>query len=613
MGKEADLSSVLPSALEHRANPPAPLPATQEARTHEEAPSLAGWGAATSTSDTCSHALARALEQLGVREAFVVIGGAIAHLAAGFQGTRIRLRHFRHEAGAAFAAHEASVVSGRPVVVCVTTGPGLYNALTGLAAARADGSHVLVLSGATAPALRGRGAVQETGPDTLPTELFVAGPLFHWARFFASAAELPTALTQIATGLQRPGGFLAHLSLPTNVQCEIAPSAGIVPRVEVANAAPWVDAIDTVLALLGQGRWGVWAGYGSMRASTELGELVRRTGCGVVCTPRAKGVFSERDPNFVGVSGAGAHPTVERYVREFAIRRWLVLGTRLGEVSSFFASSLVPPDGLVQVDLNPDAFGTAFLGAPVVGVVSDVGRFLESMLERMPDDFRAQPPHGISLPTPPRVALTDAGPVRPRALFQEVQRVFVDGSDAIVMAESGNSFAWANHLLRFDRPGRYRTSAAYGSMGHFVTGVVGAAIARNSKAVVLTGDGAMLMNNEVNTAVQYNARAVWIVLNDARFGLTEDGLAALGIAPIETQMPRTDFAALAESQGALGLSVRRECDLSHALERALSHEGPVVVDVHVSRDEVAPLLAQRVASLRGQATPSAASTGGDDS
>ncbi|MBL8678028.1 MAG: thiamine pyrophosphate-binding protein [Myxococcales bacterium] len=612
MGKEADSPSVLPSALERAANPCDPQHETLDDQDAVEPREIAGWGAAIHETNTCARTLARSLEQLGVREAFVVVGGGIAHLAAGFQGTNVRLRHFRHEAGAAFAAHEASVATGRPVVVCVTTGPGLYNALTGLAAARADGGHVLVLSGATAPALRGRGAVQETGPDTLPTELFVAGPLFHWARLFASAAELPTALTQIATGLQRPGGFLAHLALPTNVQCEPAPVEGIVPRVEVANAAPWVDAVDTVLSLLGQGRWGLWAGYGATRASTEIAELVRRTGCGVVCTPRAKGVFSERDPHFVGVSGAGAHETVERYVREFAIRRWLVLGTRLGEVSSFFAPGLVPPEGFVQVDLTADAFGTAFLGAPVVGVVSEVGRFLESLLDRMPEDFRRQSPHGISLPPAPSVELRDAGPVRARALFQEVQRVFVDGSDATVMAESGNSFAWANHLLRFDRPGRYRTSAAFGSMGHFVTGVVGAAIARNAKAVVLTGDGAMLMNNEVNTAVQYRAPAVWIVLNDARFGLTEDGLEALGIAPIETQMPRTDFARFAESQGALGVSVRRERELGPAFALALSHRGPVVVDVHIACDEVVPLLAQRVASIRGvakQATPNA--KGGD--
>lgn len=368
----------------------------------------------------------------------------------------------------------------------------------------------------------------------------------------------------------------------------------------VASAAPWTDAVDTALSLLGEGRWGVWAGYGAMHASTELAELARRTQCGVVCTPRAKGVFSERDPLFVGVSGAGAHESVERYVREFGIRRWLVLGTRLGEVSSFFAPALVPPEGLVQVDLSPDAFGTAFLGAPVIGIVSEVRRFLETLLQRMPEGWGRQPRHACSLEAPRELALLDAGPVRARALFQEVQRVFVDGSDAVVMAESGNAFAWANHLLRFERPGRYRTSAAYGSMGHFVTGVVGAAIARDAKAVVLTGDGAMLMNNEVNTAVQYRAQAVWIVLNDARYGLTEDGLEALGIAPIETRMPPTDFAAFAESQGALGLRVERERELRSVFERALEHRGPVVVDVSVARDEVVPLLARRIESLRAQ-------------
>lgn len=574
-----------------------------EARERAEGGEIAGWGAPQPSAPTvsCGAAIARALEQLGVREVFMVCGGGVAQLMAGLSGSKLALRHFRHEAGAAFAAHEASVATGRPVAVCVTTGPGLYNALTGLAAVRADGGQVILLSGATSPALRGRGAVQETGPDTMPAELFIAGSLFHWARLMSDPAELPAAFAQIAAGLQRPGGFLAHMALPSNVQSAPAPSDDWQPRLQVAPAGPWVDAVDAVIASLRTGPFGVWAGYGATHAASELAAFVARTGCGVVCTPRAKGVFPEEHPLFAGVSGAGAHESVERYVRESGIRRWLVLGTRLGEVSSFFQRSLVPPDGLVQVDLAPDAFGTAFPGVPVLGVVSEVGRFLEALLDRLPADFPVQAPHNVSLGRAEPIAPRDQPLVRTPYIFQEIQRIVVDQSDAIVMAESGNSFAWANHALRFATPGRYRTSAAYGSMGHFVTGVVGAAIARRAKAMAITGDGAMLMNNEINTAVQYNAPAAWVVLNDARFGLTENGLEALGIAPVETRIPRTNFARLARSLGADGVVVERESDLSAALQLALAATGPFVVDVHISLDDVAPLLARRIASLRNQA------------
>jgi acetolactate synthase-1/2/3 large subunit len=569
---------------------------------------IAGWGTRTSegaAKKNCSDAIAEGLFALGVREVFLVCGGAIAHLTTALAKARLSVRHFRHEAGAAFAAHEASVATARPVAVCVTTGPGLYNALTALAAVRADGGQVLLLSGATSPALRGRGAVQETGPETMPADLFVAGPLFHWARMLADPVELPAAFAQIAAGLQRPGGFLGHISVPSSVQSAPAPTGAWQPSLTVAPAGPWVDAVDTTLALLAKERWAVWAGFGATHASTELAELVRRTNCGVVCTPRAKGVFPETHENFVGVSGAGAHESVQRFVREHGIERWLVLGTRLGEVSSFFERALVPPKGLIQVDLAPDAFGTAFPGVPVVGIVSEIGRFLEALLDRMPERWSVQPSHHHSLPRPEHITPLDDQPVRTPYLFQEIQRVFIDDPrvDVTVMAEWGNSFAWANHLLRFASPGRYRTSAAYGSMGHFVTGVVGAAIARRAKSVVITGDGAMLMNNEVNTAVQYRAPAVWIVLNDARFGLSEHGYEALGLEPVETRIPRSNFADFARSLGADGVVVERERDLGPALDRALAAEGPFVVDVRIALDNVAPLLASRTKTLRSTNAP----------
>jgi acetolactate synthase-1/2/3 large subunit len=190
--------------------------------------------------------------------------------------------------------------------------------------------------------------------------------------------------------------------------------------------------------------------------------------------------------------------------------------------------------------------------------------------------------------------------VRTPFLLQEIQRLVVEGTDAIVMSESGNSFAWANHALRFSEPKRYRTSACFGSMGHFVAGVVGAALGRRGKVVVLAGDGAMLMNNEINTAVAYQAQAIWIVLNDARFGLTEHGMQALKLAPIETRMPRTNFAMFAQSQGANGRVVDQESEVADALGEAIKADGPFVVDVRIDLDDVAPMLATRIASLKKQ-------------
>jgi acetolactate synthase-1/2/3 large subunit len=172
--------------------------------------------------------------------------------------------------------------------------------------------------------------------------------------------------------------------------------------------------------------------------------------------------------------------------------------------------------------------------------------------------------------------------------MEAVQRQVVEQSDAVVLAESGNAFFWANHLLRFRSPGRYRVSTGFGSMGHAATGVVGAAIARGGKAVALVGDGAMLMLMEVSSAVQYGAQAVWVVLNDGLYSMCDQGMRAMGWEPFGTSIPATDFVALLRAMGADGLHVECEADLDEALRAAMEAAGPFVVDVRIDRSETAP-------------------------
>jgi acetolactate synthase-1/2/3 large subunit len=93
---------------------------------------------------------------------------------------------------------------------------------------------------------------------------------------------------------------------------------------------------------------------------------------------------------------------------------------------------------------------------------------------------------------------------------------------------------------------------------------------------------------------------VWVVLNDAQLGLNFHGMGALGMTPVETQLPRTDFVAFAASQGAAGIAVDREADLAAALDRALATPGPVVVDVRIDARIPSPILAQRISSLASQ-------------
>lgn len=529
---------------------------------------------------TVADAIVELLGMLGVRSMYGIVGGAIAPFADVVGRSGLRYFAMRHEGGAAFAATEASLAAGRPTACLTTSGPGFTNALTGLLAARSEGARVVVFSPSTTPRQRGRFAVQEMGEHGFAPAMASA---FDLEVTVEAPEQLGPLASRLAAGFAREQGFVAHVSLPLSVQRAACDVRFELPTVR-GGAAPSAEAIDAATAAL-RDPFVIWAGFGARHATEQLLTLAERRRARVVVTPRGKGVFPEDHPLYVGVSGIGGHDIGGR-LQVKPPKKILVLGTKLGEFSSTWDRALLPPGGFVHVDVDPDAFATAYPGTPTLGIVADARRFLEAILPRLPEASGAVEKR----PGPPERAPIGAGEiVRPQTLMAAVQRAVIDETNAIVFAEPGNSFAWANHLLRFDSP-RYRLSGSWASMGHMVTGAVGASLESGRTSVVLTGDGAMLMLSELSSAAQYQAPVVWVVLNDACYGMTEHGMSAQGFTPPETRFPRVDFAALARSVGVEGTRVTRESELVPALTAAVAARRPMVVDVHIDADERAPFL-----------------------
>ena len=330
----------------------------------------------------------------------------------------------------------------------------------------------------------------------------------------------------------------------------------------------------------------IWVGFGARHAAGPIRALAERLGAPVMCSPRAKGTFPEDHRLFVGVTGMGGHGSVLSYFETHRPARILVLGTRLGEPTSFWDPAMVPEHGFIHVDIDPNVPGVAFPHAPVLPVCADIAVFAAALLARLPGPDRAPPP---DLPKPhvAAVASRETGRVRPQALMAAIQRIVIDRHDGLVLAECGNAFTWATHLLRFRAPRRYRVSTGVGAMGHCAAGVVGAAVATGRKTVAIVGDGAMLMTNEINTAVALDAPTVWIVLNDARYNMCEQGMAALGLAA-DASIPPVNFALLARALGANGTIIAGEDALDAVIAAAILSPGPFVVDVRIDATCPAP-------------------------
>ncbi len=547
---------------------------------------------------TAVAAIVEHLAALGVEQAFGVSGGAIALLYDALASGPISLSHFRHESGAAFAAAEASLVAKKPVAVFATTGPGLLNAITGIVAARWDGAKVVLISGATSAQQRGRWATQESSAYTLPQDCFYTkGPVFDFAARVEHVAELGQAIRRISQGLCQPGGFVAHLCLPMSVQSSRVTLP--VPAKAYRGTAPAAchEEVAAVARLLKEGSFAIWAGHGATESSALLRDFAQRAGAPVICSPRAKGVMPENHPLYLGVSGLGGHQSVNDFLTLQKPDRILVLGTRLGEPTSFWDRDLVPRHGFVHVDIDPEVPGTAFPDAETLGVHAEIGQFLRELIRHFPLPGKDAKVEKIDARfaregggEPVMLPFAGRNPVRPQVLMSAIQRRVIQGSDAVVMAECGNSFAWCNHYLRFPTAGRYRVSTLFGSMGHMTSGVVGAALARKGKAVAVVGDGSMLMNSEVSTAAQYGAQAVWVVLNDAGYGMCRDGQRTLGLSGDDISFPKVDFVKFARAVGANGVTVESEDELDEAMNRAMAAEGPFVVDVRIDVNESSPLL-----------------------
>jgi acetolactate synthase-1/2/3 large subunit len=549
---------------------------------------------------TFAVAFAEALEDLGVRHAFGVSGGAISFFWSALGGTGIGVTHFRHESGAAFAACEASIASGAPAVVFVTTGPGLTNVLTGAYAARHEPARVILVSASTETSMYGRRPIQETGPRTLPHEgIFTAGPLFDIATMVTSADELPALVGVLAGAVAGGQRFLAHISLTLRAQRDLTtrvhPPAGAVVDRNAGVAAHAARAYE----LLHDRRWVLWVGAGTRQLAGPVRRLAAATGVPVMATPRGKGVIAEDHPAYLGVTGFAGHPSVLAYLRRERPEYTLVLGTALGDSASGYHPGYAPDTAFIHVDTDPSVPGKGYPDVKTVPVTADAGAFadeLAALFEQRPATVSAAAPD--ARPFAGAAAASGNGRVHPGHLMEVVQHVFVEHG-LLVMAETGNAMAWAINRLRFTDPRQWRTpSGLVGSMAHCSTGVVGAALASSRKTVALVGDGTMLMLNEVSTAVATAAPAIWVVLNDSCYNMCAQGAEILGLTNVDASLPETDFAAYAQALGATGIRVRRPDELPDALRAALDQPGPVVVDVPVDPGIGAPTAGRNAGLLR---------------
>ncbi len=521
--------------------------------------------------------LVEQLVDAGVEVIFGLPGGPISPVHDALLDSEVRVVTTRHESGALFAAAGYAHTTGRLGVAVVTSGPGVMNAMTGLASAWCDGLPVLLLVGEAPRALHGTGVLQDGSAYGLNI-VQMASHITKLAAEAPSAAQLPhlmrRAIATAASGRRGP----VVLTLPMDVTtAAIAPPRldGSV-RVDVAIPAAALD--EVVAALERAARPLVIAGSGVRggAAPARLRRVVEHLGCPVVTTPKAKGVFPEDHPLALGVLGLGGHPSARAYV-EAGPDVVVAIGTSLGDVATDgFTPHLRRAAVFVHVDLEGRQLGRSY--APTHAIVGSAEVMLGELESRLRVRRRRHPvAGGVDRHVLPRSTAPDR--LSPADALRELGALLPP--DAIVTVDSGEHFLFATHYLEVTAPDGWVVMTGLGSMGQAIGAAIGAQLAHPRRTVaVVVGDGGFAMSAfEIATAVAERLPLRIFVFDDGRLGMVENGHEAVyGRRPTYPTSPM-DVATIAVGLGAVALRVRRPGELRAHRELLVTHPGPVVVHV----------------------------------
>jgi acetolactate synthase-1/2/3 large subunit len=541
------------------------------------------------TADASSHLVA-ALVEAGADTFFGVPGGPVATVFnAVMQAKGARLVQSRHETAAAFEAAGFYRATGRVPVVLVTAGPGITNAATGLASAYFERIPMLVICGDVAWATDGRRMLQNCGPEGLDVEHMFASVTRTAIRVThpRSAATQALAALDAATDPMRRGPAL--LVVPIQHGTIQSPATRTERTFVERRAMPSPEVVAETCELLASAeRPLIVLGAGCRPYAGPLRRLLDAFDIPFVTTPRAKGIVSELHPRSLRHGGLAASYWARRYTAE-GVEVALVLGSDLDDCSIGATPYVTSGGKLVHVDLDSNVFHRNLPAH--IGVVADVGDFIDAMNEYVADESLR---HGsatamirelkgnVSPFEVPNFAADDAPTLRPHRAIADLQAAA--GPEARFVTDIGEHMLFSLHYLTARDPDAFSIQLGLGSMGSGICSAIGLAMGDPSRRVVcVCGDGGMQMAGmEAIVAVRERLPVIFAVFNDARYNMVHHGFRSLFRREAEWDSPWIDFALWARSMGIPGMRINHPGELTAArLDLLATRQLPIVLDMRI--------------------------------
>jgi acetolactate synthase I/II/III large subunit len=516
-----------------------------------------------------------ALRAAGIDAIFGVPGGAVSPLFDALVGSDVDVIVAQHEGMAAYEAQGWSRATGKPGVVLVTSGPGVLNATTPIAAARLDEVPLLVLAGDAPSSMAARGVLQDGGPSGLD----IVGVMSSLTKRVETLAHPGRALASLhqalAETMAHPRGPVL-LNLPMDIGSRTVPEA----HVEVRPISPRAADRKTIqrigARLMAASRPVLWLGIGARVAG--VGSLARRVAeqadCVVITDIEAKGLIPENHPRSLGLHGVGSRGRAEAYLEE-GVDLLLAIGARLDDTTTNGFSPTLASMPLVQLDHDAQRLSRAYPAAEAIHC--DLLDTLRDLSEELPEELRDSCSGAVLA----SVESLDRAPHDPAAVITALQRVLPP--ETVFTADIGNHMIFAAQHLRLEHPNTFHMSNGLGGMTSGIGLAIGLAHGGARPVVGICGDGAFRMAAmELASCATHRVPVILAVLDDQQLGMVEHGMMRVFGRTEFTRSPAIDIPACARALGATAIRVDTENDLRAALECCT--EGPLVLHFPIRSD-----------------------------
>ena len=536
---------------------------------------------ASLTPDTAAGVIARFLKARGVDRVFGLCGGHIMPIWMCCDAEGIRIVDVRDERAAVYMAHAHSELTGSLGVALVTAGPGMTNAMTGIANAHVSRAPVLVLSGGPPRAQENRGGLQDLPhPD-------MARPITRYARTVREPSlvlqELDEAVSRALGQGGEPGPV--YLDFPTDTLRGEVPKPlqleeHFRPKPRPVLLPREGDVTAAVELLWSAKRPLVISGRGARAAAVELRALLDRLGAPYLDTGESKGVVPDSHPSVVAAMRGSVMGQADVVV---TIGRRLDFQLAYGSPAVFGAAQFLRI-GDAPSEIRDNRRGVVELfaqpAAALAAILREAGERKPAIDRPWAQELRGKhEERARKLQASMESAASDAeGRIHPNRLLAELQAQL--SPDAVVVADGGDFLSFARVALSSST---YLDPGSLGCIGIGTPFGIAAALAFPKRQVVVaTGDGAFGFNAmEIDTAVRHRAPVLIVVANNGAWQIEVHDQTDTHGKVVGTRLQSSDYAQMARAFGMHAERVERAEDLKGAIARALINR-PALLDVVVS-------------------------------